>query len=417
LRCDHPDILEFVAAKSDGDLRNFNISVALTDGFVAAYEADSWYDLVDPRDGCVVGRILARQLLDEICWEAWHTGDPGLLFIDRINADNPTPLLGKIEATNPCGEAPLLPFEACCLGGINVAAFANKEGEDLDWTGLRQLAGNALHMMDNVIEASRFPLKEIDTAVRRTRKVGIGVMGFADLLIARGIPYDSAEAEALAGRLMATIQSATREMSMHLAMERGPFPAYDGSRWQQSGGPPLRNATVTSNAPNSTISVIAGCSPGIEPLFSLAYIKQLANGEQLREVNPALIGALREHELLNPHLLAKIESAGSIKSMTELPANLRRIFVTAYDIAPATHVRIQAAFQKYTDLGVSKTINLPQDATVDNVKDAFLLAYALGCKGITCYRDGCQETQFLTTMSGQSKHDKAAQCPECAIGG
>jgi ribonucleoside-diphosphate reductase alpha chain len=406
LRCDHPDVVEFVKAKANGYLRNFNISVAVTDAFMAALERCDEIELADPHTRQGVRRIPASALMELICEQAWCTGDPGLLFIDRLNQDNPTPDLGAIEATNPCGEAPLLPYEACCLGGINVNAFYDQTSGVLDWAGLRETADLALRMMDNVIEVSKFPLPQIHEAVHRTRKVGIGVMGFADLLVAKGVAYDSPEAEILAGELMATIQSATRAASAQLAKERGPFPAFAGSRWEERGEGPLRNATTTSNAPNSTISVIAGCSAGIEPLYSIAYTKRLANGEQLREVSPAFVEALRARGLDYRGILHCAEVTGSIQVLPGLPQNLKRVFVTAHDIAPAWHVRIQAAFQRYTDLGVSKTINLPNQATVDDVKEAFVLAYELGCKGITCYRDGCQDTQFMAPGHDQDTEDR-----------
>ncbi|MEA3334275.1 MAG: adenosylcobalamin-dependent ribonucleoside-diphosphate reductase [Chloroflexota bacterium] len=413
LRCDHPDILEFVSAKAQGALRNFNISVAVTDQFMDAAARDEDFALVDPHTQKIVRRLPARFLLHSVCEQAWRTGDPGLLFIDQINANNPTPALGAIEATNPCGEAPLLPFEACCLGGINVAAFHDPDGQTYSWDKLEQTAGLALRMMDNVIQASRFPLPEIHAAVHRTRKLGIGVMGFADLLIAMGIAYDSPEAEALAGQLMTTIQAGTRVMSQRLAATRGPFPAYAGSRWQQLGHPPMRNATTTSNAPNSTISAVAGCSAGIEPHYSIAYSKHLANGEQLREVNQSFVQALQHRGLDDRELMQIAETSGSVQDMTALPDDLRRVFVTAHDISPAWHIRIQAAFQQHTDLGVSKTINLPHTATVADVRDAFLLAYQLGCKGITCYRDRCQEAQFLSITVPRIQPASQESCSVC----
>lgn len=290
LRCDHPDIREFIAAKSSGEgLQNFNLSVGVTDELMALFSTGGDLPLVDPHLGVVIDTVPARELIDSICYEAWKTGEPGVLFLGRINKDNPTPCMGQIEATNPCGEAPLLPFEACCLGGINVARFLSETTGEIQWDALSDVAGLALRMMDNVIEVSRFPLLQIGEAVRRTRKIGIGIMGFADLLIKLGIPYDSEDAEIIATKLMRSVQSATREMSEYLARQRGSFPAFQSSVWVQRGYQYLRNATTTSNAPNSTIGAIAGCSPGIEPLFAVGYGKHLLNGDWLTELHPIFL--------------------------------------------------------------------------------------------------------------------------------
>jgi ribonucleoside-diphosphate reductase alpha chain len=385
LRVDHPDVREFATAKSGGGaLRNFNLSVAVDDVFMERALADSDSE--------------AAALLTMFAAEAWRGGDPGLLFADRIEDDNPAPSLGPLEATNPCGEAPLLPFEACCLGGLNVARFATPGHIDLE--RLRSAAGLALRMMDNVIEVSNYPLPQIAEATRRTRKIGIGVMGFADLLIDLGIPYDSLEAEGLARRLMAEVHAATTEASAELAAERGSFPAFADSVFADHGVRGLRNATTTSNAPNSTIGVIAGCSPGIEPLFALGFTRHLANGDTLEELNPAFVRVARDRGFASDDLMAHVRAHGSVRGREDVPADVQRVFATAHDIAPEWHVRVQAAFQESTELGISKTINVPNDATAADVRDAYALAWELGCKGVTIFRDGCLDRQFAATGDG-----------------
>lgn len=390
LSADHPDVEEFVRAKSDGTLQNFNLSVAVTDEFME-----------DARRG--VGA--AARLLDLIGEEAWKTGDPGLLFLDRIESDNPTPALGRLEATNPCGEAPLLPFESCCLGGLNVSKFVDAEARTIRWDDLREAAALALRMMDNVIEASRYPLPEIAAATLRTRKVGIGVMGFADALLDLGVPYDSPEAAMLAGELMRELAAATRAATETLAATRGSFPAFEQSVF--AGGPPLRNATTTSNAPNSTIGAIAGCSAGIEPLFALGYVKQLANGDRLEEVNPRFVAVARERGFYSEELRAEICERGTVAESAVVPDDVRRLFRTAHEIEPSWHIRIQSAFQAHTDLGISKTINLPNEAEPADVRSAYLEAHERGCKGVTVYRDGCLGSQFLAV--------RPAPAEDCAV--
>ncbi|HEX2046203.1 MAG TPA: adenosylcobalamin-dependent ribonucleoside-diphosphate reductase [Acidimicrobiales bacterium] len=417
LRCDHPDVVEFVRAKAGGRaLRNFNLSVGCTDAFMDCVGRNEDWVLRHPSTGDGVGWVPARRLLADLCQEAWRTGDPGVLFLTAINRHNPTPALGTIEATNPCGEAPLLPYEACCLGGLNVAAFAHGR-EGVRWAELEETAALALRMMDNVIEVSRYPLPEIEASTRRTRKVGIGVMGFADLLLRLGIPYDSDDAVTLARALMRRISDATRAMSEQLGLERGSFPAFGQSTWA-TGRPALRNATTTSNAPNSTIGTIAGCSPGIEPLFAVGYERQLANGARLRELHPAFVAAMEERGAGSEDVFDRVRAGGSVQDVPGVPPELRRLFVTAHDIEPAWHVRVQAAFQSSTDLGVSKTVNLRNDATPADVEELVLLAHRLGCKGITVYRDGCQATQFLVAGSAASAGVAPAgsaetPCPSC----
>jgi len=419
LRCDHPDIARFVSAKAGGSLRNFNLSVGVTGAFLRAVQAGETLALRDPRTGEPVDEVDAGALFRSMCEQAWRTGDPGLLFLDRIEADNPVPGLGRLEATNPCGEAPLLPFEACCLGGINVARFATPgAGDGVDWAGIDETAALALRMMDNTIESSNYPLESIRLATLRTRKVGIGVMGFADLCIELGIPYGTDAAVVLARRLMERIADATRMASADLALERGNFPAFDGSVWRDLGFASMRNATTTSNAPNSTIGPIAGCSPGIEPLFAVGYERILANGDRNREIHPRFVALLEERGLAGEALLAAVQRAGSVRDVDGVPDDLRRLFVTAHDVDPADHVRIQAAFQAATDLGVSKTVNLPNEASVDDVAALFLLAHELGCKGTTVFRDGCRDDRFLvagTGEDGRGDRDGPAADERCEV--
>ncbi len=435
LRCDHPDIEAFVAAKAGGGLRNFNLSVGVTRAFLDAVRRGDTFALRDPRTGAPVRQVDAAALFRRIGEEAWRTGDPGLLFLDTVEADNPVRSLGRLEATNPCGEAPLLPFEACCLGGINVARFATPgRGDGVDWSALDDTAALALRMMDNTIESSTYPLDEIREATLRTRKVGIGVMGFADLLIELGLPYGSPESVTLAGRLMERIADATRMASAELALERGSFPAFESSVWHDLGFASMRNATTTSNAPNSTIGPIAGCSAGIEPLFAVGYERVLANGDRNREIHPRFVELVKERGLASDELFAAVERAGSLRHLDGVPQDLVDLFVTAHDLDPVDHVRIQAAFQAHTDLGVSKTVNLPHEASVDDVTDLFLVAHDLGCKGTTVFRDGCDNDQFLvagtrTAAAGSSSapsdatdaaagldhqpHDPSATCAVC----
>ena len=399
LRVDHPDVREFAAAKSSGGgLRNFNLSVAVDDAFM---------------ERAAAGDPVADELLDFLSEQAWRSGDPGLLFADRIERDNPVPALGPLEATNPCGEAPLLPFEACCLGGLNVARFVDAEAREVDWPRLRSAAALGLRLMDNVIEMSRYPLPQIERATRATRKIGIGVMGFADLLIALGVPYDSEPAERLAERLMRELRDATFSASAALGEERGSFPAFAQSVWPGRGVKALRNATTTSNAPNSTIGVIAGCSPGIEPLFALGYTRHLASGDTLEELHPAFLATARERGFLSDSLLDHVGEYGGVRDRPDVPEDVRSVFATAHDVPPDWHVRVQAAFQHATDLGISKTINLPEHAEPGDVRAAWTLAWELGCKGVTVFRDGCLGRQFMA-VDGGGERSSADQCEVCA---
>ncbi len=392
LRVDHPDIREFVDAKNDPrELTNFNLSVGVTAEFMTAVEDRGAFPLRDPRDGAVVGMVDACELFARIVANAWRTGDPGLVFLERINADNPTPDQGPIEATNPCGEQPLLPYEACNLGSLNVARFAR--GGDVDWAALARTARLAVRFLDDVIDVNRYPLPEIDAVVKRNRKVGLGVMGFADLLIELGIAYDSAAGLALGERVMATIQEAAVAATFELAAERGPFPAFATSVHRE--GPPRRNATVTTVAPTGTLAMIADCSSGIEPLFAVSFVKRVLDGRELVYVHPAFLRLAAARGFLSDELMHTIARTGGVQGLAAVPAAVQRLFRTAYDIAPEWHVRMQAAFQRHTENAVSKTINFPRGATQGDVRDAYRLAYRLGLKGITVYRDGSREGQVL----------------------
>ncbi|SKA82858.1 vitamin B12-dependent ribonucleotide reductase [Desulfobaculum bizertense] len=408
LRVDHPDILEFISAKErDGELNNFNLSVALTERFMQAVEKDEDYELRAPHSGEVIETLSAREVFLLLVNKAWESGDPGIVFIDRINRDNPTPDQGEIESTNPCGEQPLLPYEACNLGSINLAELCSfdKDGcVEVDWNEFERVIRLSVRFLDNVIDASRYPLDSIADTVRKNRKIGLGIMGFADLLYRLRIPYDSQEALGLAEKIMEFMRDVSRAASHDLAIERGPFPAYETSIFPKQNIGPLRNATTTTIAPTGTLSIIAGCSSGVEPLFALSFARYVMDGEKLVEVNPFFEEALKEQGLWSEKLMALIEQKGSIAQIEHLPAELRRVFVTAMDIKPDAHLKMQAAFQKFTDNAVSKTVNLPSEATRQDIFDIYWAAYELGCKGVTVYRDGCKAIQVLCT--GDSKPEE-----------
>ena len=410
LRVDHPDIMDFIKAKErEGEFNNFNLSVALTENFMKAVEKDEDYPLIDPASKQAVGKLKAREVFEILVQKAWESGDPGIVFLDRINRDNPTPQLGEMESTNPCGEQPLLPYEACNLGSINLAAFYRADGktDSIDWADLKNTIHLSVRFLDNVIDASRFPLQQITDNVKQNRKIGLGVMGFADLLYRLGIPYNSQEAINLAEKLMEFVREEGRAASKVLAGERGAFPSYKGSMYEQRGLGPYRNATVTTIAPTGTLSIIAGCSSGIEPLFALCFSRNVMDGERLVEVNPYFEEALKKADCHSPKLMEAVAAKGSIAAMEHLPEDLREVFVTAMDIEPIWHLKMQAAFQMFTDNAVSKTVNLPSAATVDDIRRIYWMAYELGCKGVTVYRDGCKASQVLCTGDSEKKEEVA----------
>jgi len=404
LNVNHPDIEKFITAKETGDvLTNFNLSVAATDEFMKAVVDGTDYDLTNPRNNAIVSRLNAREVFNKIVDMAWKTGDPGLVFMDRINGDNPTPNLGVIESTNPCGEQPLLPYESCNLGSINLARMVSyKNGiPKIDYQKLEKTVKLAVRFLDNVIDKNRFPLPLIGEMTKKTRKIGLGVMGFADMLIKLGIPYDSEEALQTAEEVMRFIQETSSDASVALAEERGVFPAFDGSIYDVPGSPRVRNATTTTIAPTGTLSIIAGCSSGIEPLFALSYVRNILDGDQLIEVNPLFEDAARKEGFYSEELMKELARRGSIKDIEGIPEGVKRLFVTAHDISPEWHVRMQAAFQSSTNNAVSKTINFPHSATREDVDQAFKLAYKAGCKGITIYRDRSKDRQVLSIDAGE----------------
>ena len=411
LRVDHPDILDFIRAKEkEGEFNNFNLSVGLTEAFMEAVDADSEYPLLDPHSREECGRLKAREVFDLLVHKAWASGDPGIVFLDRINRDNPTPAQGEIESTNPCGEQPLLPYEACNLGSINLARFVqparradDAAREGVDWQALRRVIHLAVRFLDNVIDASRFPLDLITERVRSNRKIGLGVMGWADMLFQLGVAYNSQEALDLAEDVMRFVQEEGRAASIQLAEERGPFPTFGESLYALKGMKPQRNATVTTIAPTGTLSIIGGCSSRVGPRFVPCFARNVMDGERLVEVNPYFEAALLSTNDHTPELMEAVAACGSIQDMDFLPAELRRVFVTAMDISAEAHLRMQAAFQKYTDNAVSKTVNLANNATVEDIEHIYRLAYELDCKGVTVYRDGCKSMQVLTTGGADKK--------------
>jgi ribonucleoside-diphosphate reductase alpha chain len=410
LRVDHPDILEFIECKLDGGITNFNISVAATDRFMEALAADGEFELIAPHNGEVVGRLAAREVFDRIVKAAWRTGDPGMVFIDRINASpaNPTPEVGMVEATNPCGEQPLLPNEACNLGSINVSAFAKRpaDGEwTIDWPELERVVRLSVRFLDDVIEVNPYPLPDIDATVKANRRIGLGVMGWADLLFRMGIPYDGQPALELGARLMAFIEEKGHDQSAKLAEERGPFPNWSRSIYQH--GRPLRNSTVTTIAPTGTIAIIAGCSSGIEPAFAVAFTHKVGN-RVLPFINHVFKEVAIERAFHSDVLMEEVARRGVVHGLAGVPEDVQKVFVTAHEVPFEWHVRHQAAFQKSTDNGVSKTINLPNASSVEDVGRAYTLAWELGCLGITVFRDGCKEGVLHLGTKPTDKREPAA---------
>ncbi|MCL6590017.1 MAG: vitamin B12-dependent ribonucleotide reductase [Firmicutes bacterium] len=404
LPVDHPDILEFIAAKQGNkeELSNFNLSVAITDSFMEALEKGEDYYLINPRTKQPTGKLAARDVFEKLIYSAWQSGEPGVIFIDRINEANPTPEYGAIESTNPCGEQPLLPYESCNLGSINLGLIVRETDErswEIDWQELRRIVRIATRFLDNVIEANYYPIPKIEAATKTNRKIGLGVMGWADLLFRLKIPYNSDRAIKLAEEVMRVIDGESKEASAELAVTRGPFPNFKGSVYDQKNGVKLRNATTTTIAPTGTISIICGASGGIEPLFSLGFVREILDGERLIEVNHTFEAIARAEGFYTPGLIEKIISHHRARDIEEIPEQWRPVFVTAHEIAPEWHIRMQAAFQKYTDNAVSKTINFPREAAPGEIAEAYRLAYKLGCKGLTVYRDGSRERQPMQKLT------------------
>ncbi|MDR3321939.1 MAG: vitamin B12-dependent ribonucleotide reductase, partial [Synergistaceae bacterium] len=407
LEVTHPDVLDFVKAKTEkGRLTNFNISVGIHDSFMEAVKSDADWDLINPRTGGKTGSVGASEIWDLLIDSAWKTGDPGVLFLDRIEAANTVPSCGRLDCTNPCGEQPLLPYESCNLGSINLIHMADKRGE-MDWEHLEETVRLAVRFLDNVIECNNYPLESIERMTRGNRKIGLGIMGWAELLFARGVRYGSRESLDLAERVMGFIQKTGHDESESLVRERGPFPNWDGSVWGRKGRP-MRNATVTTIAPTGTISLIAECSSGIEPVFALAFRRKAFDSDTLVYVNSYLEDALARMGETSAALLEKVLATGTL-SDADVPKSVKDVFVTAHDIPYDEHIGMQAAFQRHTDNAVSKTINLPNSAEADDVRRAYFLAFESGCKGITIYRDRCKETQVLYHGAGNEKQDEPSE--------
>lgn len=447
IRVDHPDIEEFISVKNDlSRLTNFNISVAVTDAFMDAVKHQSNFDLIHPRSGKAAKTVNARQLMDKIVECAWQTGEPGLIFIDRINADNPTPGLGEMEATNPCGEVPLLPYEACNLGSINIGLLLKPQQDgslSLDWDRFREAIELGIHFLENVIVQNTFPIEDIKAMVEGNRKIGLGLMGWADTLMQLGIPYDSDEAVDLARQVMAFMVFHSKQKSIALARERGPFPFFKHSVYQQGNwftrkygntttpvitledwqqldadikAHGLRHATTICLAPTGTISIIAGASGGIEPLYALVFVRNVLEDTQLLEVNPFFEAVMKARGIYSEEMMQRIHQAGSVRETPGIPEEVARVFVTAHDITPEWHVKMQAAFQQFSDNAVSKTINFPESASRQQIEDTYMLAYKLGLKGITVYRDNSRRLQPMSLEAAKPTVPTVVDslhCPEC----
>ncbi len=422
LRVDHPDIREFITCKQDNEaITNFNLSVGITDAFIDALERGDSYPLVNPRDDSVVTEIAAQEIFDLLSDMAWKNGEPGVVFLDRINADNPTPEVGMVESTNPCGEQPLLPYESCNLGSVNLSAFVENTGwydspdqlpefrDQIRWDALAKTVHLAVHFLDNVIDANRYPVEEIGTMTRASRKIGLGVMGWAEMLLKLGIPYDSEEAVSLALEVMGFIDDESKKASRILAGDRGVFPDYEKSVYAERNFP-LRNATTTTIAPTGTISIIGGTSSGVEPLFSIAFTRHVLDGEKLVEVNGVFEDVARAGGFHSEELMTSLAGGESLQSRRDVPEHVRRVFVTALDISPRWHIKMQAAFQTHTDNAVSKTINFPQETSREDISLAFRQAYEMGCKGLTVYRVGSREGQVLV-VGGEEDGKKEEEVP------
>ncbi len=432
----HPDIFEFIMCKEDDSaLNQINFSIGITSKFMEAVVNDRKWELINPRSGKVINEVKARSIFELAAHMAWKNGDPGIVFLDRINQDNPTPHVGAIEAVNLCGEQPLLPYEACNLGSLNLAHMVIRDAQgkaSVDWEKLKETTRTSVRFLDDVIDVCRYPLDQVDRVVKANRKIGLGVMGFADMLIALGVSYAKPEGRALAGEIMKCIQETGREASIELGKVKGNFPNFKGSKWDKEGFVTMRNATVTTIAPTGSISMISGVSYGIEPLFALAFYKEALGGIRLPEINPELEGALKQAGVLVEGMMDEIIEAGTIGHMENLPRKVRDVFTTAHDLTFREHLEMQAAFQQYTDNAVSKTINMPHHCTVSDVEDAFKLAWKLGCKGMTIYRDGSRNEQVLnvgvdkkptfsdtqsrsalSTSGSKGKSKRMEDCPQC----
>jgi ribonucleoside-diphosphate reductase alpha chain len=410
LRIDHPDIESFINVKNDlSRLNNFNISVAVTKPFMDALSKREDYELINPRTGKTVGKISSEKIFDLIISSAWKTGEPGIIFIDRMNESNTTPGLGKIESTNPCGEQPLLPYESCTLGSINLSRMVKDHA--IDFSRLKEVVHNAVHFLDNVLEINKYPLRIIEEMSKKNRKIGLGVMGFADMLIRMNIAFDSEKAVEQAESIMSFIQKESRAASAALAKIRGNFPAYKKSVFDSPSTPYMRNATTTTIAPTGSISIIAGTSSGIEPLFAIAHMRRIFEGETLFDMHPIFLQMANEQGFYTDEIAAEINRTGSIKDITSIPESIRNIFKTSHDIPPEWHIKIQAAFQKFTDNAVSKTINFSSEANREDVKQAYLLAYKSGCKGLTIYRDGSRQDQVLCISREMTDIEKIVPRP------
>lgn len=406
LRVDHPDILEFITCKEqDKEISNFNISIAITEEFMRRAKNNEDYDLVDPRSKKTVAKLNAKEVFDLIVKMAWMNGEPGIVFIDRMNRDNPTPKLGEIESTNPCGEQPLLPYESCNLGSINVSRMIS-DGK-IDWNKLGRTIKKAVHFLDNVIDMNSYPLKRIEETTKGNRKIGLGVMGFADALYMLGIRYDSDDAIKLAEKIMKYVLDESRVASEELAEIRGAFPTFKDSVYGVARARPLRNATLTTIAPTGTLSIIANCSSGIEPVFAISYIRNIMDNTKLVEVHPYFQQVAEKRGFYSVELMNLIAQKGTIKGFDEIPDDVQKLFTTAHDVEPAWHVKMQAAFQKYTNNAVSKTVNLPSTATTDDVKTIYLQAYETDCKGVTIYRDNSRQEQVLNIPAHGAPADKS----------
>jgi len=406
LNVDHPDILEFIRAKeNEGVLTNFNLSVAVTDKFMQLVENDGEYNLVNPRNEEIVTSLGAREVFDLMVKMAWKCGEPGIVFLDELNRNNPTPEVGKIEVTNPCGEQPLLPYESCNLGSINM--FKMVKNNAIDWKKLKYTIKTAIHFLDNVIDANNFPISLIEAETRNNRKIGLGIMGFAEMLIMCGIPYNSNKALDVAEEIMGFISKEARKVSVEHGRLRGSFPNFKGSIWDKKGYSVMRNATTTTIAPTGTISIITNVTSGIEPLFAVSFVRDIMEGEKLIEVNTLFEDIAKKRGFYSKDLMMEIARSGSIQHIDKIPEDIRRLFVTAHDINPKWHVMMQAAFQKHIDNAVAKTVNLKTDITPADVAEIFRLAYKLKCKGITVYRYGSKKKQvlYVNTISN-NKSDK-----------